>query len=236
MYKIKVEKFEGPLDLLLSLIEKEKLDITQVSLAGVTEQYIHFIEESESISPEELADFLVIAAKLLLIKSKILLPYLQQGEEEDSGLELEQQLKMYKLFVEATANVERLLKKRKFSYFRESSKMFEAIFIPPKNIKKSDLRNVFYAIIKGIEPVITFIKRAVRKSISLREKIFHIKEILMKAEESNFNELLSQAKSKTEIIVTFLALLELVKQRDIAVMQDDMFSDITIKKINEYKK
>lgn len=231
MYKIKVEKFEGPLDLLLSLIEKEKLDITQVSLAQVTEQYIHFIEQAEAISPEELADFLVIAAKLLLIKSKILLPYLQ-GEDEDAGLELEQQLKMYKLFVEAAAKMDKLIKRRRFAYFRESNKMFETIFIPPENIGKADLRNIFFSIIRGIEPVITFTQRAIKKSVSLRDKIDQIKEMLFKVEESRFNELLSAAKSKTEIIVTFLALLELVKQRDIAVVQNSIFSDITIKKIN----
>lgn len=232
MYKIKVEKFEGPLDLLLSLIEKEKLDITQVSLAQVTEQYIHFIEGAESISPDELADFLVIAAKLLLIKSKILLPYLQ-AEEEDAGLELEQQLRLYKLFVEAAANMEKIIKKRKFSYFREGSKMLEPIFIPPEKIGKGDLRNLFYAIIRGIEPVIVFKKQAVVKAVSLREKINYIQNIILKAQESNFTALLSQAKTKTEIIVTFLALLELVKQKNIAVVQNNIFSDITIKKINE---
>jgi segregation and condensation protein A len=82
MYKIKIEQFEGPLDLLLQLIEEQKLDITQMALSTVTEQYIAILDQNVSIPPEELADFLVVAAKLLLIKSKALLPYLS-AEEED---------------------------------------------------------------------------------------------------------------------------------------------------------
>jgi len=109
MHKIKIEDFEGPLDLLLQLIEKQKMDINQISLAKVTEQYIHFIESSDGISPGELADFLVIAAKLLLIKSRSLLPYLE-SEDEDSGFELEKQLKMYKLFAEAAERVRSILR------------------------------------------------------------------------------------------------------------------------------
>ena len=232
MYQIKIEKFEGPLDLLLSLIEKEKLDIAQVSLAQVTEQYIRFIEKSESISPDELADFLVIAAKLLLIKSKILLPYLQ-SEEEDAGLELEEQLRMYKLFALAAADMEKIIKRKKFSYFREGDRALEAVFVPPENIGRDDLRNLFHAIVRGIEPVAVFKKRAAVKAVSLREKINYIQGVILKAEKSNFTELLSQARSKTEIIVTFLALLELVKQKDVAVVQNNIFSDIMIKKINE---
>jgi len=232
MYKIKIEKFEGPLDLLLKLIQKEKMDITQISLAKVTEQYIHYIENSEDISPEELADFLVIAAKLLLIKSKSLLPYLER-EDEDAGLELERQLKMYKIFLEASESVKDIIKKKKFSYFRQSNKLFEKVFIPPQNVDKNILRNYFRSVIHGIEPIVTYKQKTIKKTISLRDKIDDIKKLVLEKQSSNFKEVLKTAKNKMEVIVCFLALLELVKRRNVALFQENIFCDISIKKINK---
>ncbi|MDZ7798096.1 MAG: segregation/condensation protein A [Patescibacteria group bacterium] len=231
MYKIKIEKFEGPLDLLLKLIQKEKMDITQISLSKVTEQYIHYIENSEDISPEELADFLVIAAKLLLIKSKSLLPYLER-EEEETGFELERQLKMYKIFLEAAENLKDIIKKKNFSYFRQSNKLFEKVFIPPENINKNILKDCFKGIIHSITPIVTYKQRTIKKTISLKDKIDDIKKIVLEKEFSNFKEILGSAKNKMEIIVCFLALLELVKRRNIILDQNNIFSDISIKKIN----
>ena len=96
---IKIDKFQGPLGLLLQLIEKEELDITEVSLAKISDQYIDSIKNTKNIDPGETADFLVIAAKLLFIKSKALLPYLYPEEENEEIEELESQLRMYKEFL-----------------------------------------------------------------------------------------------------------------------------------------
>ena len=112
-YFVKLEKFEGPLDLLLSLIEQEELSITDISLAKVTDGYLTAVRTAKEIEPEELADFLVIAAKLIFIKSRILLPGL---EVEDEGPSLEAQLKLYKDFVEASHTIEAMLKKKRFMF------------------------------------------------------------------------------------------------------------------------
>ena len=167
MLEIKTEKFQGPLSLLLELIEKEELDITEVSLAKIADQYVNYIKESGDINPDDIADFLVMAAKLLYIKSKALLPYLYSDEDEEVG-ELEQQLKMYKELIEY--------------------------------------------------------------KISIEDKILSIQQALMNKIKISFNKILYNSKSKTEIIVSFLAMLELVKQRDIAVKQEGLFREIIINK------
>jgi len=99
MRDVSVEQFSGPFGLLLSLIESEKMDITEISLAKIADEYVTYIRGAQDIDPEELADFLVVAAKLLFIKSKALLPYLYSGEEDEEIDDLERQLKMYKEFI-----------------------------------------------------------------------------------------------------------------------------------------
>lgn len=232
MYKIKIEQFEGPLDLLLQLIEEQKLQITEVSLSSVTEQYIAILDQNTGIPAEELADFLVVAAKLLLIKSKALLPYLS-AEEDDLGRELEQQLKMYKLFYEASKAIHKMILKKRFCFYRDTSRLIIPVFIPPEKIRASDLASFFHLILKNIEPIIEIPRKALYRTISIREKISQIRDFIFQNEGLNFKKLIAKAKNRTEIIVTFLALLELVKQRDIAVCQDNIFSEITINKINQ---
>ena len=115
--KIRISNFEGPLDLLLQLIEKEELDITEVSLLQVTEQYLDYLEKVEDKKPDELADFLLIAAKLLYIKSRVLLPELEMDEEENAT-DLAVQLKMYKKYVAARKIIQRRFENDNFPFSR----------------------------------------------------------------------------------------------------------------------
>src|SRR3989344_609317 len=108
MLNFKLEKFEGPLDLLLQLIEDQKLDITEVSLSKVADQFLEYLKNTTSLNPEEMADFLVVAAKLLVIKSKALLPDLNIADDADSST-LERQLKIYKEFLEASKVIRQIL-------------------------------------------------------------------------------------------------------------------------------
>lgn len=230
-YKIKLEQFEGPLDLLLQLIEENELDITQVSLAQVTDQYIEYLNQLEYLNPDILADFLVIAAKLLLIKSKSLLPYLTM-DEEDEGEELEKQLKIYKEFLEASKVVNQMIQKKKFSYVREKMPVSDIpVFNPPKNLTKDKLNKIFCEIIADIKPLVAPPKKKMTKVVSISEKINQIKNTILNKASLDFGELIKNSKDKTEVIVSFLALLELVKQKTIAVNQKDKFSDIKIIKV-----
>jgi len=232
MYKIKLEKFEGPLDLLLQLIEQQELEITQVSLAQVADQYIEYLNQAKELNIEELADFLVIAAKLLYLKSKALLPALELGEEEEV-YDLEKQLKIYKEYLEASRIIHKMILKKRFCFVRERLiRSEEIIFNPPKNLNVSKLKLIFEGILKELKPIFELPKKALEKTISIQEKIQYIRNVLLSCIENKlcFRNLLKNVKSKTEIIVSFLALLELVKQRTIKVKQEGIFKEITIEK------
>lgn len=233
MYKIELEQFQGPLPLLLQLIEKEELDITEVSLANIAEQYLAYVEQSQDLPTGDLADFLVVAAKLLLIKSKLLLPSLHLDEEEEEG-DLERQLKIYRMYYDASKHINKMIGKKKFSYFRETSKIrsVEPIFNPPENIATKDLRDYFKEVLERIEPIVKLPQEMIRRTVSIQEKISEIKNTISVEAKMSFKNLLTQSKNKTEVIVTFLALLELVKQRSVIVVQESIFEEIYIEKNN----
>lgn len=232
MHQIKVDQFQGPLDLLLQLIEQEKLDITKLSLAQITEQYVAIIREAkERINPEELADFLLVAAKLMVIKSKALLPYLNLGEEEEDENDLAQQLKIYKEFYDASKNIAKLIAKKRFGFSREKLLIEGEIgFQPPKKITAAHLAKVFWEFIGNIVPLVKLPQGVIRKTINLQEKIQRIREMILSQAQLNFKTVLAEAKDKTEVIVSFLAVLELVKQQSIVVTQNEIFTEIEITK------
>ena len=232
MMDFKTEKFEGPLGLLLQLIEKEELDITEVSLAKIADQYIDYIKKSGAINPDEIADFLVIAAKLLYIKSKALLPYLYTEEDEEIE-EFEQQLKMYKEFLEAMKVIEAMISEKKFMVAREfDRKAILAnlkIFSPPAKLAKENLASAFRNLISQIKPEEEALEEEkLERKINIEDKILAIQKALLDKIRINFSKFLAKAGSKTEIIVSFLAILELIKQRDILVSQDGLFDEIVI--------
>ncbi|MBI3115671.1 MAG: segregation/condensation protein A [Candidatus Kerfeldbacteria bacterium] len=226
MLTIRVEKFEGPLDLLLELIEAEKLDITDVSLAQVAEQFIVSLQQVGQKNPEELADFLVVAAKLILIKSRVLLPYLEAAEDDDSR-DLERQLKMYKVYFDAAKALRKLLRKKRVLYPRQQLPPLP-VFTPPTRLEVSMLHETFQTVLNRLEPVIRLPREIIVRTLNLQEKIRAIRERVLAETSLNFSRLLDESRSKVDVIVTFLALLELVKQRTIAVVQDGMFQEIAI--------
>ncbi|MEI7451993.1 MAG: ScpA family protein [Candidatus Falkowbacteria bacterium] len=240
MIEFRTEKFNGPLGLLLQLIEKEELDITQIGLAQIADEYVKYIQ-SHKIDPEQIADFLVIAAKLLYIKSKALLPYLSTPEEDEEISELEHQLKMYKEFVEASKAIEIMLAKKKFSFMRDYGKTGKrrhnfswGKFSPPKNLTPAILREQFDFIVSRFQMEEVEIKEEViDHKISIDERIIYIQKALLERVRVNFTKILSTAKNKTEVIVNFLAVLELAKQRELFFEQASLFSDIIINKLEQ---
>ncbi|OGY47508.1 MAG: hypothetical protein A3J62_03295 [Candidatus Buchananbacteria bacterium RIFCSPHIGHO2_02_FULL_38_8] len=238
MYKVKVQQFEGPLDLLLQIIENQKLQITEVALAEVTEQYIQILHQSaqKQIRTEELADFLVVASRLLLIKSRALLPFLV-WEEEEGEEDLTKQLKIYKEYLEAMKVIQAIIGKKQFCFSRERLLVSEEIgFAPPPKLKGDRLAEIFNEIILGLDPWLNLPTEVVRKTISIQEKIQQLREKIYKQATTKFSEILKEAKDKTEIVVSFLALLELMKQKVVMVKQDKIFDDITIEKLDNKSK
>jgi segregation and condensation protein A len=230
-FQVKLPDFEGPLDLLLYLIEREELDITRVSLAKVTGAYLEYIHILESLQVDQVADFLVIASKLLLIKSAALLPRppeIKAEEEEDVGDDLVRQLLLYKQYKESA---------RKLGD-REAAGLHTYIRVapPPKIEAKLDLSNITVdMLIKAVRnvleiepsspPVGTVVKPY---TLTIRDQMNLIERILRYRPDISFKRMLRRARDRVEIIVTFLAVLELLRRRKVDVVQEQLFGDILI--------
>lgn len=229
--QIQVEQFSGPLDLLLQLIEQQEMDITTISIAAVTEQFLQHIKQLEIIEPTTLADYLSMAAKLLVIKSKSILPTLElDQEEQDVARDLEQQLLLYKQFKEAAKYLKKLDNRRKQSFTREVLFEEKINFYPDPEVDTNTLYQGVLKVLHGLEEINNLPKGTVKEAISIQEKIDHLQTMISDQIESKLSDIVAKAKDKTEVIVTFLALLELIKQRILTVDQEQIFSEIIIKK------
>ena len=236
-YTVRTSVYEGPLDLLLDLIERTELDITSVSLATVTDQYLASIKNIEQINADEISAFLVIAAKLLQIKSEALLPRppARATGEEDIGRSLVDQLKLYKRYKEIGVWMNARQQANLRTYLRVAP--------PPKVEPKLDLSNL------TLEKLISAAEEAFAKErnkqplgmiiapprVTIREKIDLISKVMKEVEHSTFHALLEPGASRLEIVVTFLAMLELVKRYHIHAQQEDLFSDIAIDRMEDWK-
>lgn len=234
--EVKLEKFEGPLTLLLQLIEKEEMDITRISLGTLADQYIEFVKKEENIDPDLAADFLVIATKLLFLKSKTLLPYLSPEEEEEAE-DLEQQLKMFKEFVDASQKIKEKIKNKEFMYTSQLGKKErmellagEDHFSPPQNLQQEDMKNIMWELAEKSRSQLTpaLEEEEVEYKVNIEEKIKDIQNKMMKKIKCSFHKIVEGGGSKTEMIVSFLAMLELAKQKSIHIEQEEAFADIII--------
>jgi len=241
VYKIDTPVYQGPLDLLLQLIENAELDITTLALAQVTDQYLRHLEEMQNLLPDEISAFLVIAAKLIQIKSESLLP--QQSnvieEETDLGNELARQLIAYKRYKEI-ADI--LAERKELGY-----QTFIRLSPPEVDIKENlDLGNFGVNELFSLASSI-FLKDIERQSINtvverpkvtIKDKINQISEHFKSSDELTFRELLGDNYSRLDIVISFLALLELIKGDFILFVQEEIFDDIKMvraKEVSEMK-
>ena len=228
-YNVKTHIFEGPLDTLLSLIEKRKLFINDISLAQVADDFIAYVRGLENFPISESAHFVLIASTLVLIKSKSLLPTLTLTEEEQSSIEdLEKRLAEYQKY----KNLSRHLKERfgiHTEYLRLPSKEKIIVFTPDQNTSTSRIFETIQSVISAI-PKKEFVQKAiVQKVISLEEMIESLTARIQTSMKMSFKDFSGMGKvEKVNVIVSFLAMLELVKQGIIKVRQDKDFHDIEI--------
>ncbi|HBR80454.1 MAG: Segregation and condensation protein A [Candidatus Uhrbacteria bacterium GW2011_GWE2_45_35] len=226
MYQVATEKFSGPLDLLLSLIEKEELPISDVSLGEVTGEYLKYIESTD-VPADELADFLTVAAKLLLIKSNSILP-IPEAEVEDQN-NLAAQLRLYQAFIEVAGQVEKMYVSEMVSFARPYVPLpVEPGFRPPELLTQNSLVESFKALIKKLEPFFSLRQASLERVASVEERIRDIHRAIMDRAHFSFSDMVGKAKSRADIVVSFLALLELVKQRIVKVQQSKAFEDIVL--------
>lgn len=225
----KVHTFEGPLDLLLQLIEEKKLPINQIALAEVTEQFLEHLKLMEQVQPEILVDFLNVAGKLLIIKSRSLIPNLEiEAEEEET--DLTKQLLILKKYREASRHIKTFDSRRKQFFSREPFAGLESLFFPDPEVDLNTLAAAARKITEALAEVAKLPQHHVAEVISISEKIEDLQKTIAQKIQIGLDELIKSAKSKTEVIVTFLALLELIKQRILTVEQERLFAEIIIKK------
>lgn len=229
-YTVTTPVYQGPLDLLLQLIEKAELDISSFSLAQVTDQYLSRIREMGNCAPEEVSAFLVIAAKLIQIKSESLLPRppVRQPGEEDPGEALARQLIAYKRY----RQIAELLSERETanlrSYLRLASPTkFEGV-VDLSGITLQDLVTAARQIFTQASLKASLSNIVPPPRVTIREKIALLAEALRSSKQISFQSLIKSRRTRLEIVVTFLAMLELVKRHLVHASQDELFGDIKI--------
>ncbi len=228
-YTVKTQQYEGPFDILLNLIENQKMDVTRISLATIADQYIEYIQDRERISLTHLADFLSIATKLVLIKSKALLPLLKFDEEEESDIEeLEKQLAALKAVKDVISEFGELFENSNSQFARKGLWGMIPQFTPPPKISLEDMRNAFLVSLNSIPQLDKLEEKVITDIVSLEKRITYIQNIVTIKVKVAFSEVIKNADNPSEVIVSFLALLELVKQKIIFANQDEFFQEIEL--------
>jgi len=233
-HSLNLENFNGPLDKLLELIETKKLEITKVSLASVTADFLEYLEElkkesSEEEYPSTLADFLLVASRLLLIKSKALLPSLELTEEEEMDIkDLEERLKLYQELKKTQEHIKQKWSPAPSMFAREFLTSHDVIFYPPSDISSNMMHESLHSLIEQFKKVIRPQETIKTEMINLKEKI---EEIVKRITNTPISfKKLSSSGNKGELVVIFLAVLHLVHQRIIDVTQNGHFEEITVAK------
>ena len=237
-YSVRLPVYTGPMDLLLRLIEREELDITKVALADVTQQYIQYIRELQHENVEGLAEFLVMAARLVLIKSQALLPRAENSivVESDPGEELAKQLIMYKMY----KGVSESLGERQASGYRT----FVRLVAPPRvkpgidlgDFSVDDMAPLVNSAMQRPPPGGARVSEVVgRPRFSVRGRIRQIGSLLRQSMSTSFFELLRRSRSRGEIVATFLAILELARRNMVSAEQEEAFGDIKIVRLGSWR-
>ena len=234
-YKVRLEVFEGPLDLLLYLIKKDEVDIYDISIERITQQYLDFMDAFKVLDLEVAGEFVVMAANLIYIKSRALLPaHVQppeeEAEEEDPRWDLIRQLVEYKKFKDAAAQ----LSQREVEQGNLFSRLPEpeaAVERPLGEVSVFDLIAAFNKILKRIEGKTEDLREIFEENYSVSDKIDLIMKMTASGVALKFTELFANAASRTEVVVTFLALLELVRLKQLSLVQSEAFGEIELKRV-----
>ncbi len=232
-YTVKTGVFEGPFGLLLDLIEKRKLFINDLSLSQVTEDYLKYINSLSQSSVAETSSFIVVAATLILIKSKSLLPDLSLTSEEEGDItSLENRLRLYEIFTRLSQSVKNNFGK-KIIFPAEERKREVVVFLPDEQITRESMMTFAQEVLGRIPKKTTLPEVEVRKVISIEEMINNLTDRIKQTLKMSFSDFAGKFKTREEkvyVIVSFLAMLELVRQGILNAIQENHGEDITIVK------
>ena len=244
---VKLEVFEGPLDLLLHLIDKNKVDIYDIPIVEITNQYMEYIQEMQKQDLNIMSEFLLMAATLLDIKCRMLLPaeVNEEGEEEDPRAELVARLLEYKTYKYMSMELKDMeLDAEKIFYKSPTIPREVEKYEPPVDLDKlldgvtlAKLQQIFQSVMRRqkdkIDPVRSTFGTIRKEPVSLEQKIASVMGYARKHRKFSFRGMLSKQKDKTEVVVTFLALLELMKVGKIYLTQENLFDDMMIETLEE---
>ncbi|MCA9367148.1 segregation/condensation protein A [Candidatus Kaiserbacteria bacterium] len=228
-FAVKTEVFEGPLELLIELVEKRKLLINDISLAAVTDEYMQRVSAMQERSLPGTAQFVALAATLLLIKSKSLLPVLELTEEEEASIDdLQERLRQYQIVRDAAVNVAARFARRPL-FTPEYTPPRDPLFIPDDYCTVSELQNAMHRVLTELpQPEAPKPKVQVKPTISLEEMMLRLQRRIETQLQTKFSELRAGETEHKNVIVGFLAILELCKQGTVLVRQAVRFDDIEI--------
>ncbi|MCR5654495.1 MAG: segregation/condensation protein A [Lachnospiraceae bacterium] len=240
--EVKLMVFEGPLDLLLHLIDKNKVDIYDIPIVTITEQYLDYIEKMETEDMNVMSEFLVMAATLVDIKCRMLLPreVNEEGEEEDPRAELVQKLLEYKMYKYMSYELkDRQMDAEKVWVKKATIPEEVSAYIPPVDYEElvgendlKSLREIFENVMRRredrVDPIRSKFGKIEKDEVDMDAKMIYIKDLILLQKHLSFRNLLEKQHSKVEVIVTFLCILELMKVGSIEISQKNAFDDITI--------
>ncbi len=237
-YSIKIENFEGPLDLLIYLIEKNKMDIYDINLAEITDQYIEYLNKMEEMNLEIASEFLVMASTLLYLKSKKLLPKQEEESEELTEEELIRRIIEYKKYKEITK-----IFKEKYSIFSNIiEKNQEEIKLPKRNLEKNYGKDIIPKVYKALvertnqrlnKNAKNIEKIALVENYTVASKVKEMFKVLVKQKRFVFNKMFSiKQKNKQEVVTAFSGLLELSRRNKVQTSQDEIYGDIVVERKN----
>jgi segregation and condensation protein A len=231
-YTVKLEVFEGPLDLLLYLIKKDEVDIYDIPIERITKQYLEYLQMFKILDLDVAGEFVVMAANLIYIKSRSLLPVHQQppdeaAEEEDPRWELVRQLIEYKKFKDAAGHLQLRELARENIFSRIPDKPDFQAERPLGEVSIFDLINAFQTVLKRLDKK-EDLREIFEENYTVSDKIDLIMKMIASDVPLKFPELFAHAASRTEIVVTFLALLELIRLKQLAVTQSQEFGEIEL--------
>ena len=247
---VKIENFEGPLDLLLHLIDVNKFNIFDIPIVEITEQYLEFVRNMETKDLNVMSEFLVMAATLLEIKAKMLLPVEvnEDGEEIDPREELVQKLLEYKMYKYMSYELKDRMQDAAKAMYKDPPIPAEVEgYIEPVDLEKllgdltlKKLNEIFQSVMKRqndkVDPIRSKFGKIEKEEVSLEDKLDFVEQYAVEHGTFSFKKMLEGQKSKMQIVVTFLAVLELMKTGKIVIRQEATFSDIIITSAHYYKK
>lgn len=239
IYHVHTEIFEGPIELLLRLIEQRKLPVSEVSLAQVTDDYLSQIKNMESMPYGEVTQFILVASTLVLIKSRSLLPLLKLTEEEEHDIhDLERRLKMYKLFQDLSVHLEE--RYGIHPSFARPYRHSDAVFSPDKKMTLENFKVLLHGVLSSVPQSEKLEQAAVATVIRIDDMMERLEVRMKETLQMSFNQFVRRDRKpttkqeaqeiKVEVVVGFLAMLEMVRNGIIEVMQSDRFQDMTIEK------